>query len=41
MCACTNSFQFQDCVAGILAANPASKMEAIAVWDGEQRKVTK
>ena len=41
VCVCTYSFQFQDCVAGILAANPASKMEAIAVWDGEQRKVTK
>lgn len=33
--------QVVDSVKGVLAANTASKHEAIASWDGEQRIVSK
>jgi ubiquitin carboxyl-terminal hydrolase 5/13 len=33
--------KFLDCVAGIKAAHSSSKTEAVAAWDGEQRKVTR
>ena len=33
--------QFQDCIAGIMAAHSSLKSEAVAAWDGEQRRVSK